>query len=315
MTSVAFKHRRTGETMLSAEYACAQGHERSNDCADMTTEWRRDCPLAAGYAGPAASARRFLGLVACLIFAMSLPVFADCDTELHRAEKYDYQLAVCQKSEWRIYKHSLTSTPYHHLAVSPDKVEFFWAVPASEQHEFIYASTLYKHPDEQRLSIFRSSTYKTPRLFRVLAPFNDVYKVFPDDPKSIRQSFVDYHGDRKSLSEDDPAFDLLSKWHDTEIWGRLRSYDLVSTSLALRKERPEDPPLVAAERLIRLAENRPKTSWIKFDSHVEAGQPLRITLAYSGYKDKTSGEPKEQRIWPFNFKVSWNVQIADENKQ
>ena len=274
--------------------------------ADMTTEWHQNCVLAIDHAGPAAFARWFHGLIACLLFAMSLPVFADCARVsrtcerdmLRREEKYNYQLAVCQKNGWHICEHSLTSTPYH-LAAPSDNVEFFWAVPDSEQHEFIYVSTSYI--DGQILSISRNSIYKTPRLFRVLTPFKEIDEDLGKH-ESIRQRFRDFHSNGVDR-ENDPVFNSLAKWHDTQIWGRLKSYDLVSASLVRR----EDPPRVAAERLIGLAKDRPKTSWARFTSRVQDGQELRIVLAYSGHK--------ERRTWPFNFKVSWNVQVAEENEQ
>lgn len=282
-----------------------RGPECPNDCPDMTTECHQDRALATGYAGPAAFAHRFRGLTACLLFAMSLPVFADCtrvsqtcEQDLQREEKYNYQLAVCQKGGWHICEHNHTSSPYP-LTVLSDEVDFFWAVPASEQHEFIYASTLYT--DKQPLSIARSAIYKTPALFRILPPFRKIDEVFRDR-KSIREHFLEYYSDLKD-PEDHPVFKLLAAWHDTEIWGPLKSYDLVRASLAER----EDPMLVAAERLMRLTEGRPKMSWAKFESRVEEGGYLHITLAYSGSKTR--------RIWQFKFNVYSNVQVADENEQ
>lgn len=279
----------------------------------MTTEWHQDGVLAIDHAGPAAFACRFRGLIAYLLFAVSLPVFADdedcasarrtCEqNSLQREERYNYQLAVCQESGWHFYEHSRTSTLYK-LAVPSNEVELFWAVPASKHHEFIYASTFYSH--RQRLSISRSPIYEVPGMFRVLAPLKKVKEVFSDEPKSTRESFLHYHDRKDRLTKDDPVFKSLAKWHDTEFWGLLKSYDLVHTALAWRKERREGP-LVAAERLIRLAKDRPKTSWIDFCGRVEEGKTLHVSLAYSGYRD---------RVWPFNFKVSWDVQVTDENEQ
>lgn len=305
MVSVACKHRRTGETALSAEETCAGGREHPNDCADMTTEWHQ-AGAPAVHAGPGVFARRFRGLIACLLFAMSLPVFANCarvsqtceQDELQREDKYEFQLAVCQEGGWHICEHNRTSTPYYLTVPSDDEVDFFWAVPASGQHELIYVSTSYR--DQQPLSIARSATYETPALFSILAPFREIRKVFRDR-EEIRRLFLEYHDDLEDdHPEDHPVFSLLAAWHDTEIWGPLKSYALVCTSLAVRR----DPSDVGAERLIRLAEGRPKMSWAGFDSLFKEGRDLRITLAYSGYS-------KEPRIWRFMFKV----QVADENER
>ena len=310
MASVAFKHRRTGEAAPSSEGTCMRGSERPNDCPDMTTECHQDRALATGYAGPAVFAHRFHGLIACLLFAMSLPVFADCaslsqtcEQDLQREEKYNYQLAVCQKDGWHICEPNRTPSP-HHLTVLSDAVNFFWAVPASEQREFIYASTL--HTDKQHLSVWRPPVYEIPKLFQILSPFReireDVLSQTYGDQESIRRSFLKYHVDPKHSEGHER--NVLNAWHDTNIFGELRSYDLVRASLLRRLE---NPPLVAAERLLPLTERRPKTSWARIRSEFEEGEELHVTLAYSG--------SEMPRIWRFKFKVSRDAQVADENEQ
>lgn len=314
MVSAVVEHQGTGEAVAFRQgrlYAPAR--ELPNDCADKTTARHRDRAFGTGYTGPAVFTRTSCGVLACLLFfAISLPVFADCIRVgeeckvglLQRAKEYNYQLAVCQGDEWHICKHSHTRT--YRLTVRSDQVDFFWAVPASERHEFIYASTL--HTDGQHLSVWRRATYENSKLFHVFPPFRDIYKKFPkrypDDQKSPRQRFREYHADSKSKDlPKGPVSELLSQWHDTEIWGRQESYGLVQAALVHR----ESQPLIAAERLMRLAEKRPKTSWAKFTSEVADGEELRIILAYSGSK---------RRTWPFNFKVSFDtVQVVDENEQ
>ena len=241
--------------------------------------------------------RCFRGLATCLIFAASPPAFADCTSMneqcdadlLTRVDDYDYQLAVCQGNKWHVCKYN-SAESHHDLIARSNKIYFYWAVPASDHHEIVYASTSYTH--EQPLSIARNATYKGSRLFRVLAPFREVDKPLLGDQESVRQRFRGYHERRGDDSTRDEIFNSLSEWHQTEFVGQLKSYNLVGSSLT---QTESSQPLLAAERLIRLEKERGKTSWVEFNSFVEHGRVLRIILAYSG-----STPP---RTWPFNFKV------------
>ena len=301
MIGIAFNHQLTSGAVRQGRSG-ALGSDLRNHCAGIRGRHRGHA-FGIGGAWSALFAGSARVLTACLVLAMSLPVSADCtsvrekcDTDLDRVNDYNYQLAVCQSGRWYFCMHNGPRSP-HHLTARSDEVEFFWAVPASEQHEFIYASTSYVNG--QSLSVARSATYKSHKLFHVFAPFRNVDEYITGDPGLVRQHFREYHADRERSSVSlqrrrlgRPVVELLSEWHDTELWGRLKSYSLVRTALA----QSENPPLLAAERLIRLTEKRPKASWARFTSRVKYGERLRIVLAYSG------SDPK--RTWSFNFEVS-----------
>ena len=243
--------------------------------------------------------RCLLGLASCLVFGASSPILAACevkeacDVALERTDDYNYQLAVCQGRKWLVCGTNTAASPYilrAHPFQMEDGVDFYWAVPASDDYQIVHAST--SHKLEQTLSVYRSGRKGVVPIF---PPNEEV-----DEQLAVnqpRRRFREYHKGPQPPVARDPISEVLSLWHQTEYVGLLKSYGLVGSSLNLNES---DQPALAAERLLRLAKNRPKTSWVKFDSLVEPGSPLRIILAYSG---RTGYRGYKSRTWQFHFDV------------
>lgn len=237
-------------------------------------------------------------LVSCLLFAVTSPTFADCASvgekcsieRLGRDDDYNFRLAVCQEGEWHVCKSNSTTSP-HNLTARSDQVAFYWAVPASDDYQIVYASTSFT--DEQRLSVSRNATPENKRLWsviRLLPPFRDVRRDLQGD--EARQRFKAHHRRDGRRDDRDEISAVLNEWHQTEAIGYLKSYDLVGSSL---DQKESNRPLLAAERLIRVMGKRPRTSWIRFTSDVEQNGELHMVLAYSG--------SNPTRTWPFHFDV------------
>ncbi len=235
--------------------------------------------------------RVFLGLVSCLLCGASSTsekcdeVRKMCGAYPPRIASYDHQLAVCQGGEWRVFRSNSATSP-HTLRAPLSEVAFSWAVPPSNDYEIVYASTSYKQ--DQTLTVSRSGR---DAILPVLPPHREVRERLRGTQAQARERFQEFHGMDERPSGRDPTSKNLALWHDTEFFGRLKSYDLVGFALDQEKS---NRPVFGGERLMRVAKNRPKTSWIPFCSWVRPGSPLRIMLAYSDAMSET---------WPFHFDV------------
>ena len=229
------------------------------------------------------------------------PKNISCDN-LPRAEKYEYQMAVClPPGQVLICKSNQAKTP-HPIAVEypPSKLEFRWAVPQSDSSQFIYVSTSYT--EDQQLSVFRNGYFEDSRF--IPAAFKTIHEFLSSGStsKTPQESFKNYHLGSGPVSNN--VREILASWHENSFWHE-ETYPYVKRTLSIKHK-----PLLAAERLIRLSSNRPLTSWIRFTSHIEEGSMLRMTLYYSG--EGTDGVFS----WPFHYQVQVNAEtpsVANES--
>ena len=196
-----------------------------------------------------------------------------CDN-LPREKKYEYQMAVClPSSQVLICKHNPAKAP-HLITVKdpPSRLDFRWAVPASDSSQVVYVSTSYT--EDQQLSVFRNGYFKNakyvPRAFRTIHEF----LTSGSTSKNPQESFQDYHLGSGTI--DDNVREILASWHEKLLWQE-DTYIYVKKALLVKPR-----PVLAAERLIRVRSDRPLASWIEFTSNIEGGSMLRMTLSYSG---------------------------------
>ena len=93
------------------------------------------------------------------------------------------------------------------------------------------------------------------------------------------QDFVNYHYDKDAYNGKNRK--KYSLWHDNYFWDinlKKGTYDFVHKIL-LRSEKKTP----GTERLIRMAKNRPKLSWVRFTSIMpKKGDTLKVTVSFSG---------------------------------
>ena len=223
-----------------------------------------------------------------------------CETmdeeELPRDERYNYQLAIKQgTSNWLVCPSNEKINPGREINFNnPDnskQVVFKWAVPASENNEFIYVSTAIgeSHP----LSLFRNSAAGV--LARFIPFHEDELKEFGMVGSELKQQFIDIHHGKMSGAKE-KFKKQVKEWHDTGLWrSKVETENLVRGALFLKAQ--ESHYELGAERLIRIKRKRPLTSWIEFRSiKPPANEVLTVTLFYSG--DSLESLPK----YKFQFK-------------
>lgn len=93
------------------------------------------------------------------------------------------------------------------------------------------------------------------------------------------QDFVNYHDDKEAYNGKNRK--KYSLWHDNYFWNlnlKKGTYDFVH-KIQLRSEKKSP----GTERLIRMANNRPKLSWARITSIIpKRNDTLRVTVAFSG---------------------------------
>ena len=208
------------------------------------------------------------------------------EENLRRDDSYKYKLAIKQNSGWIVCPSNDEINPVHEINFDnsdyPKKVIFKWAVPKSENNEFIYVSSTIgeSHP----LSLYRNSAMGALASF---IPFLDdelkLVRSFDPKSKSIKQQFIDVHHHTNS-QPGEKFLEHVKKWHNTGLWGtKINTDKLVKEALHSKNREAQINNEIGAERLLRIRGGRPLISWIEFRSRKpKFTENLTVTLFYSG---------------------------------
>lgn len=210
-----------------------------------------------------------------------------CETvkgeELPRDNSYNYKLAIKQSSGWIVCPSNDEINLVHEIKFgspdNPNNIIFKWAVPKSENNEFIYISSTIG--DNHPLSLFRNSAAGELASF---IPFHeDKLKQIGRVGYELKQQFIDIHHGSES-QPDKKILGYVKKWHDTGLWlTSIGTENLVEAALHSKAQDSNVHFELGAERLIRVKKKRPLVSWIKFISKKpKAYKVLTVTLFYSG---------------------------------